>query len=240
MSAMNKLVLRFEDKIVQEYALDQEEVTIGRKPDNTIAIDHRAVSGVHARVLQIGNKAILEDLGSTNGTQVNQKPVRKHVLQHGDVVAVGQHTLLFVDARQAQVVPKDEPVEDDMDQTMIISAKDREALLSSAKHAATPDMPLAAVQIIAGEQAGKSFDLTASVTSIGKGDTCKIKVKGLTVGRQAAVITRRPSGYHLAYLEGFSKVKVNGQSLGAEPITLKDGAMIELGDMKMEFFIKDS
>ena len=64
-------------------------------------------------------------------------------------------------------------------------------------------------------------------------------MKGLTVGRQAAVITRRPSGYHLAYLEGFSKVKVNGQAMGAEPVTLNDGAIIELGDMKMEFFIKE-
>jgi len=125
-----------------------------------------------------------------------------------------------------------------MDKTMIISAKDREEMLSGG-HKSGSQMPLAAVQVIKGDQVGKSFDLTSSITSIGKGDICKIKVKGLTVGKQAAIITRRPNGYHIAYLEGFSKVKVNGTVVGSEPMTLKDGAIIELGDMKMEFFIKE-
>jgi len=241
MSITNKLVLRFKDVIVQEYPLDSEETTIGRKPNNTIEIDNLAVSGLHARVLQIGNKAILEDMGSTNGTLINNKPVRKHVLKHGDVIAIGKHTLAFVDINAIDT--PQEPVsdvEDDMDKTMIISAKDREAMLGASPSLDTPQMPLAAVQVIMGTQAGKNFDLTSSITSIGKGDICKIQVKGLTVGKQAAIITRRPNGYHLAYLEGFSKVKVNGVAVGNEPITIKDGAIIELGDMKMEFFLKNS
>jgi len=240
----SKLVLRFKDAMVKEYLLENEETTIGRKEDNTIEIDNLAVSGSHARVLQIGSKVILEDLGSTNGTLVNQHAIRKHVLKHGDVIAIGKHTLTYIDLDETSS-PKPvevEKEEDDMDKTMIISSKDREAFLGSAKmstsHAST--MPLAAVQIIMGLQSGKNFDLTASITSIGKGDSCKIKVKGLTIGKQAAVITRRPTGYHIAYLEGFSKVKVNGVAVGSEPITLKDGAIIELGDMKMEFFLKDS
>jgi len=240
----SKLILRFKDAIVAEYPLEQEETTIGRKPENTIEIDNLAVSGVHARVLKIGNKAILEDLGSTNGTLVNHKSIRKHVLKHGDVVMIGKHSLAYVDLAEASLMVHEEPDADgdDMDKTMIISAKEREAMLGqrNLSASAAPSMPLAAVQVIAGEQAGKSFDLTSSITSIGKGDVCKIQVKGLTVGRQAAVITRRPTGYHIAYLEGFSRIKVNGTSIGGEPVTLKDGAMIELGDMKMEFFLKES
>ncbi|MDQ6994818.1 MAG: FHA domain-containing protein [Mariprofundaceae bacterium] len=240
MSIVNKLVLRFKGTIIEEYPLKNEETTIGRKPNNTIEIDNLAVSSLHARVLQIGNKTILEDMGSTNGTLVNNKPVRKHVLQHGDIIGIGKHTLAFVDVN-AKKIPNEavEEIEDDMDKTMIISAKDREAMLSGGQKA-SDQMPLAAVQIITGIQVGKSFDLNASITSIGKGDICKIKVKGLTVGKQAAIITRRPNGYHIAYLEGFSKVKVNGTTIGSEPITLKDGAIIELADMKMEFFLKES
>jgi len=241
MSITNKLVLRFKDAIVQEYPLENEETTIGRKSNNTIEIDNLAVSSLHARVLQIGNKAILEDMGSTNGTLVNNKPIRrKYVLQHGDIIAIGKHTLAFVDIHATHV--PDLPVsdeEDDMDKTMIISSKDREAMLSGAPSIGS-QMPLAAVQVVIGPQAGKNFDLTSSITSIGKGDMCKIQVKGLTVGKQAAIITRRPNGYHIAYLEGFSKIKVNGSSVGSEPLTLKDGAIIELGDMKMEFFLKES
>jgi len=238
MSITNKLVLRFKDTIVQEYPLDSEETTIGRKPSNTIEIDNLAVSSLHARVLQIGSKTILEDMGSTNGTLVNNKPIRKHVLQHGDIIGIGKHTLAFVDIN-ATDIPTMPGEPEDMDKTMIISSKEREAMLAASPSTAN-QMPLAAVQIITGEQAGKSFDLTSSITSIGKGDICKIQVKGLTVGKQAAIITRRPNGYHLAYLEGFAKVKVNGTTVGSEPVTLKDGAIIELGDMKMEFFLKDS
>ncbi|MDQ6974493.1 MAG: FHA domain-containing protein [Mariprofundaceae bacterium] len=239
MSITSKLVLRFKGAIIEEYPLANEETTIGRKPNNTIEIDNLAVSGLHARVLQIGNKTILEDMGSTNGTLVNKKPVRKHVLQHGDIIMIGKHSLAFVDVNATNIPDETaEEVEDDMDKTMIISAKDREEMLSSGQKSGS-QMPLAAVQVITGLQVGKSFDLNASITSIGKGDICKIKVKGLTVGKQAAIITRRPNGYHIAYLEGFSKVKVNGVAVGSEPITLKDGAIIELADMKMEFFIKE-
>jgi len=239
MSITSKLVLRFKGAIVQEYPLKDEETTIGRKPNNTIEIDNLAVSSLHARVLQIGSKAILEDMGSTNGTLINNKAVRKHVLQHGDIITIGKHTLAFVDIDASDKVDQAIEEESDMDKTMIISSKDREAMAIGGQSTGS-QMPLAAVQIVAGPQVGKSFDLTASITSIGKGEMCKIQVKGITVGKQAAIITRRPNGYHIAYLEGFSKVRVNGNTVGSEPTTLKDGAMIELGDMKMEFFLKES
>jgi len=239
MSITSKLVLRFKGATIQEYPLENEETTIGRKPNNTIEIDNLAVSSLHARVLKIGSKTILEDMGSTNGTLVNHRSIRKYVLQYGDIITIGKHSLAFVDIQETEIPNlSDEEAEVDMDKTMIISSVDREAMLLDA-HKSAIHMPLGAVQIVMGPQAGKSFDLISSITSIGKGDLCKIKVKGFTVGKQAAIITRRPTGYHIAYLEGFSKVRVNGSVIGREPMTLKDGAMIELGDMKMEFFLKN-
>jgi pSer/pThr/pTyr-binding forkhead associated (FHA) protein len=237
-----KLILKFKDSVISEIPLDREETTIGRKPENTIHIDNLAVSGKHARVLKIGSKAILEDLGSTNGSFVNDKQVTKHILQHGDSILIGKHVLTFVNledkpVQQEQPEPEEE---DDMDKTMIISPQARSAMVAKDNQkSAASSMPLAGVQMVAGPQAGKSIDLTASLTSVGKGDNCRIKVKGLTVGKQAAVITRRPTGYHIAHLEGMSKPKVNGEAVGDQPRTLKDGDMIELGDTKMEFFIKE-
>jgi pSer/pThr/pTyr-binding forkhead associated (FHA) protein len=244
-----KLVLKFKDTVISECPLDQEETTIGRKPDNAIHIDNLAVSGRHARVLRIGNKAILEDLNSTNGTLVNNKKITKHILQHGDTVHIGKHTLIFVnldekgaEAEEAVEAPQEE---DHMDKTMILSPQARSDMMSSGQqgagsHGSAASMPLGAVQIIAGPSAGKTIELSASLTSIGKGDACKIKVKGLTVGKQAAVITRRPTGYHIAHLEGMAKTKVNGETVSDQPRTLNDGDIIELSDTKMEFFIKES
>jgi pSer/pThr/pTyr-binding forkhead associated (FHA) protein len=239
----SKLILKFKESVISECPLDQEETTIGRKPDNTIHIDNLAVSGRHARVLKIGNKAILEDLGSTNGTHVNNKNVTKHVLKHGDVILIGKHTLTYVelpDQPAAAPVPP-EPEEEGVDKTMVITPQARAAMAPKEEGASPsgPAMPLGGVQVVSGPQAGRAFELSSSLTSIGKGDTCKIKVKGFTVGKQAAVITRRPTGYHIAYLEGMAKTKVNGETLGNEPRTLKDGDIIEIGDTRLEFFIKE-
>jgi len=231
-----KLILKFKDTVISEFELEQEETTIGRKPENTIHIDNLAVSSRHARVLKIGNKVILEDLGSTNGTTVNNKEISKHILKNGDVIATGKHTLTFVSLDDIGAAAAPEP-EDDMDKTMIMSSAVRQDLMSQAPNVSS-EMLLGAVQYISGPLMGKKLDLKASLTSIGKGDNCKIKVKGLLVGKQAAVITRRASGYHIAYLEGMSKLKVNGQAIGDAPKQLNNGDIIELNDTKLEFFIK--
>ncbi len=238
-----KLILKFKDTVISEFELNQEETTIGRKPENTIHIDNLAVSSKHARVLKIGKKVILEDLGSTNGTLVNGQETSKHILNNGDVITVGKHTLTFVALEnESPVAAPAEEEEDDMDKTMIISSAAREEMMTQggAKPSGTSSpMVLAKVQYISGPLMGKVVELKSSLTSIGKGDGCKIKVKGLLVGKQAAVITRRPTGYHITYLEGMSKLKVNGEVVGSSPRVLKDGDIIELSDTKLEFFIKE-
>ena len=114
----------------------------------------------------------------------------------------------------------------------------RDAAEVEYRSAKNEDMILGTVQYITGPLMGKVVSLKSSLTSIGKGDDCKIKVKGMLVAKQAAVITRRPTGYHIAYLDGMSKPKVNGETLSNAPRTLKDGDIIELSDTKLEFFIK--
>jgi pSer/pThr/pTyr-binding forkhead associated (FHA) protein len=231
-----KLILKFKDTVISEFELNQEETTIGRKEENTIHVDNLAVSSRHARVLKIGKKVILEDLGSTNGTQVDGKDITKHVLKHGDVVTVGKHTLTFVCLDGKEIPEEPQAEESDMDKTMIISSAAREEMLGGAEK--KPEMVLGGIQYLSGPLMGKSMELKASLTSMGKGSNCKIKVKGMLVGKQAAVFTRRPTGYHITHLEGMSKTKVNGEAITGAPRVLKDGDIIELSDIKMQFYIK--
>lgn len=74
-----------------EYNMSKERYTIGRLPDNDVRIDNPTVSGHHSLIINILNDSFLEDLNSTNGTYVNGKLIKKHALQHGDVVTVGKH-----------------------------------------------------------------------------------------------------------------------------------------------------
>ena len=75
---MSKLVLFLPDGKTLDVPLVRERTTIGRRADNDICLPHLAVSGGHAVVVTILADSFLEDLQSTNGTLVNDKPVVKH------------------------------------------------------------------------------------------------------------------------------------------------------------------
>src|SRR3972149_2195471 len=110
---MAKLVLSLSGAVQGEYTLNQERVSIGRKPDNDIPIDNLAVSGKHALIITILDDSFLEDLGSTNGTYVNGKLVKKHALKDGDVIAIGKHELKYVNENATTD-------DDEFEKTMII------------------------------------------------------------------------------------------------------------------------
>ena len=72
------------------YPITSQMLTFGRDPDNDITLDDNEVSRHHARLLQRDDEIILEDLGSTNGTLVNGRPITgQHVLQPADIISIG-------------------------------------------------------------------------------------------------------------------------------------------------------
>jgi pSer/pThr/pTyr-binding forkhead associated (FHA) protein len=96
---MARLILSLDNQVLAEYNMTKERYTIGRLPDNDVRIDNPAVSGHHSLIINILNDSFLEDLNSTNGTYVNGKLIKKHALQHGDVITIGHHQLRFTSAR---------------------------------------------------------------------------------------------------------------------------------------------
>ena len=111
---MARLILSVDGQVLAEYNMTKERYTIGRLPDNDVRIDNAAVSGHHGLVINILNDSFLEDLNSTNGTYVNGKLIKKHALQHGDVITIGHHHLRFVDS-QVESTEQDE-----FERTMVI------------------------------------------------------------------------------------------------------------------------
>jgi len=224
-----KLILKFGDSILGEYPLDKETLTIGRKPNNDITVENLAVSGQHARVITILQDSFLEDLNSTNGSYVNGKLIQKHALQHGDVIKIGKHELLYQNEETAMT-------DDDMEKTMII----RPSALSAAAQQKTTDdgmdaaqamksggeAPPAGLKLMSGPNAGRSMDLIKALTSLGK------------PGVQVASISKRPDGYYLTHVEGGSTPKVNDKDVGAEAFKLTDQDSIELAGIKIQFFLK--
>jgi len=128
---MARLILSLDSQVLAEYNMSKERYTIGRLPDNDVRIDNPAVSGHHSLIINILNDSFLEDLNSTNGTYVNGKLIKKHALQHGDVITVGHHQLRFSDQQTSQTE------QDEFEKTMVIPASQQDAeQLAKAEQAA--------------------------------------------------------------------------------------------------------
>jgi hypothetical protein len=75
--------------------LTQPEATIGRLPECDVVVDDAGASRQHARIRRTEGGFVLVDLGSTNGTLVNDAPIQEHVLEHGDRITIGETVLEF-------------------------------------------------------------------------------------------------------------------------------------------------
>jgi type II secretory pathway predicted ATPase ExeA len=87
---------------VEERPLRMGRVLIGRTVDNDVQIESKYVSRHHCQITTTPDGSILEDLNSTNGVYVKSKRVRRHHLNDGDVVVLGKHEIMYLDARLAR------------------------------------------------------------------------------------------------------------------------------------------
>ena len=87
---------------VQDYPLSQDGTTIGRGDDNDIVLPGSTVSRKHARIEKTKEGYLLTDLGSRNGTEVNQKPTQSIFLKHQDQIKIGPNRLTFVTEEDAR------------------------------------------------------------------------------------------------------------------------------------------
>jgi hypothetical protein len=80
---------------VKEFALEGDTALIGRLAGSEVEISDPGASRRHAEVRRKGDGFVIVDLGSTNGTLVNNDPVSERTLEDGDRITIGQTTLEF-------------------------------------------------------------------------------------------------------------------------------------------------
>lgn len=88
-----QIFLSEEAPISQE--LSDEKITVGRLPDNSLQVDDGSISSHHAEIVLENGQFHLHDLGSTNGTFVNDEQVTDAILKHGDEVRFGRVPAIF-------------------------------------------------------------------------------------------------------------------------------------------------
>jgi pSer/pThr/pTyr-binding forkhead associated (FHA) protein len=81
------------------YLISEERTSIGRSPESEIFLDDVTVSRSHAVIERNGSAFALNDLGSLNGTYINNQSLKTAPLTCGDEIQIGKFHLIFVSAR---------------------------------------------------------------------------------------------------------------------------------------------
>lgn len=289
---MSHLVVTLEDKLVGEFPITKEKMTIGRKPDNDICINNLAISSYHTQIITVLDSSFLEDLNSTNGTYVNARLVKKHALEDGDLIDIGNYRIRYVGDEPKQ---QDKDTSDVLEKTIVLSPNDPEGMeeylkkentliqekptstlsnhpapiidtreedavevtqaaatsgaatarQTGAESVSAPDTSVSAsveqivsatnasepqrmgkLQVLNGKNAGLVLDLKKSLTTFG---SPKMAVAG---------VTKRAKGYFLVHVQGQDghHTLLNGEQLKAKATQLEDNDIIEVANIKLEFF----
>ncbi len=220
---MGKLVVSLDGVVIKDVQITKDKTTLGRRPYNDIVIDNLAVSGEHAVLQMVGQDVFIEDLNSTNGTYINGKAIKKQLLANNDTVEIGKYKIKYLVEEST-----------DYERTLILRPG---AAGAHTPYNHTAPMPnsssmagtsaaagqAASIKVLSGAAAGRSVTLTKVVTTVGK------------PGVQVAAITRRPTGYVLAHVEGVQRPSINGVLLLHETAPLSNGDLIELAGTQMQF-----
>ena len=244
---MPKLVLKFENAILQEVPVNSKEISIGRSPDNALVIDNPAVSHYHARVFKEEGRIMLEDFGSLNGTFVNGQRVKMVTLAPGDSLAIGKHVIVLSDSRDLDgfavgnggakaAAPK-------LNETVILDTKERRAFMQKvaaggeSSQVAPARLKVPTLVVRKGKTSQKEYALTDKLAVVGKSAMATVKLTSWFAPRAAAQINRRDDQSY--YIGAADKTpSVNGQPI-EHPTKLSPGDVIAIAGVELEFVFRD-
>jgi hypothetical protein len=164
---MPQLIVSVEGVEIKHVYLAKDRTLLGRKEGNDIVLDNAAVSSQHCAFELKGLADVfLEDLGSTNGTFVNNARVKRHKLQDEDLIAIAGFRIRYLQASE----------ESGFGATAVMTM------------GATPQVALgsASFRVLTGSSAGLEVPVVKAVSTFGKPGTAVIAVSHRRTGFYAA------------------------------------------------------
>jgi len=244
---MPTLVVTREDVMVKELDLKQGELVIGRDDDCGLTLNDHSISNRHAKIITLFNATYIEDMGSTNGTFVNGKQVKEHILHDGDVVTIGKrYRMLFEKISNESTEKGDKTTilnRTDMDKALaeFIREEKQQAIPKQSEPATVSNIRShtaglavantqikACLRIMAGANSGREMPLNRRSTRLSRGGITHAKVE------------RSEEGFYLkrdASAPVDSNILLNDLSLGAEAVLLRPEDIINLDGVLLAFQI---
>ncbi len=206
---MPQLITTVDGVEIHRTYLTRDRTTLGRKPHNHIVLTDLAVSGEHCAFELSGlSDVVVLDLGSTNGTYINDAMTRMHLLADGDVITISKFKIHYRSANELT----------DTCSTISMGLQDSSLLSSKGSlHAC--------LKVLEGSSAGLVMPVAKAVSTFGQ--------QGLA---QVAIAHRR-QGYFISCLQAVKVPKLNGQALGDEPVLLENHDVIEVAGSVLEFLL---
>ncbi len=210
---MSKLTLSFKGKVLKIYPVLKGRMTLGSDPGCTIHIDSLALQPEHAEINTVNNESSIRDLNTDEGTYIGQTKLEgMHLLKDGEVIRTGKHTVAYSFS------------EDITSESDIVTEKiiEKEPPIKIEAQEKTQGW----LQIMNGSSLGKTMSLNKAMTNLGK------------PGISTAVITKRQDGYFISQLEGNHPLLITNKELGNKTLQLTDGDTIQIGNIRMQFYLE--
>ena len=102
------IIQTIEGVVANKFEITDTALKFGRTADNQVQIDDLAVSNEHAQIIRETSTRqeisyFLKDLGSTNGSFVNEAKIEKQQLHHKDSIRIGWNIFTFIDENEVNL-----------------------------------------------------------------------------------------------------------------------------------------
>ena len=199
----------------QSIPLNAGSTFIGRAPGNDLVVDDATVSRQHARISFEEGEYVLEDVGSTGGTMVEGSKAGRTRLTSGTSIAIGKTEMVFMQSEPG-----------------IGSAPDAAAGQAAVTMMMEPPaMVQAWLAVTAGPDKGKTYQLKAGDTTIGRDRENDVVFADTAVSRGHALIKHQDGKFLLIDRGSAGGTKVNGQTVAGK--ALPKGGVVSLGQTKL-------
>jgi len=209
---------------LQDVQLENNIISIGRGSSNQVRLGDLTVSRNHARLLWREEKRCyyIEELQSTNGVFLNGRRLQgSEILVDGDSFRVGVYNIAFVDRHS----------EEKWETTMMDALKAKKAMNQPSDSSRLPAFTKRA--ILLREENGGVHLLISDRVTIGKSPAADIKVNGVGLEKEQAVIARRGKRFYLLNSNDLPNVTINGRPVSNAQLEFND--RIEIGNSRFIF-----
>jgi len=210
---MAKFTVFFNDKAINTQLFETGVVHIGRDDTNDLAVDSLAVAPAHAVVVIREEGCLIKQLNENFPLVINAEKIKEAVLNDGDKINVGKHSILFTTGKAFIRNP------DQNNQTH----KDIDSLNQELQP--TLHIPEANLQVMDGKHIGRMIPLKKAMTRLGHS------------GGSVAVIAKRKDGYFISALEGNDTLTVNHNNISDNTIKLNNNDLVIIDHTTMQFFV---